>query len=143
MIFFKYGNKFDKRRKFRNNLQNLTTCTHKNTSCLTIDQKEQDVKGSYTWCYWNCPFICILYQEFTPIKRFLWEKHTNWENYTFYIKITPPKKKHLEILKENTTCSLEPMIERLAIKDNRCSINYQSDLPYILKNWFNATNWDI
>lgn len=49
-----------------------------------------------------------------------------------------PEKTHIEISKENT--SLEPMIERLAIKDNRCSINYQSDLPYILKNWFNATN---
>lgn len=117
------------------------TCTH-----IRIHRAYLSIKKSKTW-KGHIPgateivslFALNYIKTFTPIKRFLWEKHTNQEYCTFYIKITP-QKTHLEISKENTTCSLEPMKERLAIKDNRCSINYQSDLPYILKNWFNATN---
>lgn len=78
--------------------------------------------------------LLLLSKDFFEKKTILIENIAHFmSKYPSPPKITP-KKPHLEISKENTTCSLEPMKERLAIKDNRCSINYQSDLPYILKN---------
>lgn len=132
MIFFKYGNKFDKRRKFSNNVQNLTTCTHKNNYRSKRARCERVI---YLVLLKLSLYLHIISRLLLLSKDFFEKKNILIENIAHFMSKypSPPQKKNPFEISEEIT-SLEPMIERLAIKDNRCSINYQSDLPYILKN---------